>query len=280
MPPPDVAGHEPDLVSIRFKLKILAWLATTTTGDRSEIYLAGEEEQLWRRVASDVDRLPRPGVRQLAQRALPHGGSPPQRRRCSHCCHEPCAPARRHRASGSGARARTTRWSIDEAHQLESVATEQLGVSGAPRGSDAHPRSPAGAARHAARRRISSDAARRGSDCSATPRDSCPRSSAVSTPPTGGSVCPRRIRGDPGFGFVERSAVHAAGVLQRDRQRARLGHRRRAMQTELLPQPDRARRRARARGRGADRARGSDRPRDRRPARGHGQLDRDARRAG
>jgi ATP-dependent DNA helicase DinG len=51
---PDVTGHEPDIVSMRFKLKILTWLAMTITGDRSEIYLAGEEEQLWRRVASDV----------------------------------------------------------------------------------------------------------------------------------------------------------------------------------------------------------------------------------
>ena len=50
----DVVGREPDLVSIRFKLKMLVWLATTTSGDRSEVFLAGDEEQLWRRIASDV----------------------------------------------------------------------------------------------------------------------------------------------------------------------------------------------------------------------------------
>src|SRR6202035_3674909 len=50
----DIAGHEPDIASIRFKLKILVWLASTTTGDRAEVALAGDEEQLWRRVASDV----------------------------------------------------------------------------------------------------------------------------------------------------------------------------------------------------------------------------------
>ena len=40
---------------LRFKLKLLVWLSQTTTGDRAELRLAGQEEGLWRRVESDSD---------------------------------------------------------------------------------------------------------------------------------------------------------------------------------------------------------------------------------
>jgi predicted DnaQ family exonuclease/DinG family helicase len=49
----DTGPHGADLDRIRFKLKLLAWLAETETGDRSELHLNGHEEVLWRHVESD-----------------------------------------------------------------------------------------------------------------------------------------------------------------------------------------------------------------------------------
>ncbi|TAN34412.1 hypothetical protein EPN29_03350 [bacterium] len=43
----------PDPEELRFKLKILIWLHTTESGDRSELRLHGREEVLWARIASD-----------------------------------------------------------------------------------------------------------------------------------------------------------------------------------------------------------------------------------
>lgn len=50
---PDGDAHGPDLERIRFKLKLLAWLAETRTGDRAELHLNGGDEALWRHVESD-----------------------------------------------------------------------------------------------------------------------------------------------------------------------------------------------------------------------------------
>lgn len=44
-----------DLDVVRFKLKLLCWLAQTQTGDRSELRLAGQDEQLWQRVQSEAE---------------------------------------------------------------------------------------------------------------------------------------------------------------------------------------------------------------------------------
>jgi ATP-dependent DNA helicase DinG len=43
----------PDSEELRFKLKLLAWLDQTDSGDRSELRLQGREEVFWARVASD-----------------------------------------------------------------------------------------------------------------------------------------------------------------------------------------------------------------------------------
>ena len=43
----------PDAEELLFKLKVLMWLHTTESGDRSELRLHGREEVLWNRVASD-----------------------------------------------------------------------------------------------------------------------------------------------------------------------------------------------------------------------------------
>ncbi len=42
-----------DAEELRFKLKVLVWLHTTESGDRSELRLQGKEEVLWARIASD-----------------------------------------------------------------------------------------------------------------------------------------------------------------------------------------------------------------------------------
>jgi predicted DnaQ family exonuclease/DinG family helicase len=43
----------PDADELRFKLKVLVWLHSTESGDRSELRLHGKEELLWTRIASD-----------------------------------------------------------------------------------------------------------------------------------------------------------------------------------------------------------------------------------
>jgi Rad3-related DNA helicase/DNA polymerase III epsilon subunit-like protein len=233
----DVAGHDPDIVSIRFKLKILAWLATTTTGDRSEIYLAGDEEQLWRRIASDVTDCLGPACANWANAR----------------CH--MVAARRNAAdaaivvtnhalllAGNERQGQVLgpyeALVIDEAHHLEAVATEQLGATvrltdltlildrlpalqGTPLGADLERCREAG-------QRLFGDAkgfmsARLGGEHA----------------PNGRVGLSEGIRSDPGFGFVERSAVHAAGVLQRMAGVIASGSPE-GLQTELLPQPDRA----------------------------------------
>jgi Rad3-related DNA helicase/DNA polymerase III epsilon subunit-like protein len=233
---PDVAGHEPDIVSIRFKLKILTWLATTATGDRSEIYLAGDEEQLWRRVASDVTDCLGPACANWPNARCHMVGA---RRRAADAAivvtnHALLLAGTERQGQVLGPYEALV---IDEAHQLESVATEQLGVT--VRLADltlildrlpALPATPLGADLDRCReagQRLFGDAkgfmsAKLGGEHAANGRV------GLSEP----------IRADPGFGFVERSAVHAAGIFQRvatTLATMTTG----GLQTSLLPQPDR-----------------------------------------
>ncbi|HEY0410786.1 MAG TPA: exonuclease domain-containing protein, partial [Candidatus Dormibacteraeota bacterium] len=50
----DHGPHGAGLETLRFKLKLLCWLAQTETGDRAELRLAGSEEALWERVQSET----------------------------------------------------------------------------------------------------------------------------------------------------------------------------------------------------------------------------------
>jgi predicted DnaQ family exonuclease/DinG family helicase len=50
---PNHGGHGLPLETLRFKLKMLCWLAQTETGDRGELRLAGSEEALWEWVQSE-----------------------------------------------------------------------------------------------------------------------------------------------------------------------------------------------------------------------------------
>ncbi|GAC1334590.1 MAG: hypothetical protein NVSMB17_16430 [Candidatus Dormibacteria bacterium] len=54
---PDLAGINPDELLI-FKLKISVWLQRTTSGDRDELRLFGQEERIWRTVASEWTDCP------------------------------------------------------------------------------------------------------------------------------------------------------------------------------------------------------------------------------
>ena len=49
---PDLEGINPDELLI-FKLKVSVWLERTSTGDRDELRLFGQEERIWRTVASE-----------------------------------------------------------------------------------------------------------------------------------------------------------------------------------------------------------------------------------
>lgn len=49
----DTGARGVALDRIRFKLKLLAWLAETRCGDRAELHLSADEQQLWRHVESD-----------------------------------------------------------------------------------------------------------------------------------------------------------------------------------------------------------------------------------
>jgi len=230
----DLAGHEPDIVSIRFKLKILAWLATSKTGDRSEIYLAGEEEQLWRRVASDVTDCLGPAC---ANWPNAHCFMVGARRNAADAAivvtnHALLLAGNERQGQVLGPYEALV---VDEAHHLESVATEQLGVtvrladltlildripalSGTPLGADLERCREAG-------HRLFGDA------------------KGFMTAKLGGANgrigLSEEIRSDAGFGFVERSAVQAAGVFQRTAS-VLSSVPAQGMQAELLPQPDRA----------------------------------------
>ena len=233
----DVAGSDIDIVAIRFKLKILVWLATTTSGDRSEIALAGDEEQLWRRIASDVTDCLGPACANWANARCHMVGA---RRSAADAAivvtnHALLLAGTERQGQVLGSYEALV---IDEAHHLESVATEQLGVAvrladlglildrlptlqGTPLGADLERCRDAG-------QRLFGDAkgfmsAKLGGEHAANGR-------------VGLSEV---IRADPGFGFVERSAIHAAGVLQRVAGVIASGLSE-GLQTELLPQPDRS----------------------------------------
>jgi predicted DnaQ family exonuclease/DinG family helicase len=233
---PDAMGPEPDLAAIRFKLRILAWLAITRTGDRSELYLAGEEEQFWRRIASDVTDCLGPACANWANARCHMVGA---RRDAADAAivvtnHALLLAANERQGQVLGAYDALV---IDEAHQLEAVATEQLGVGvrfadlvlvldrlpathDSPLSADLERCRDAG-------QRLFGDAkgfmaARLGGEHAANGRVGL--SDAV--------------RADPDFANIERSALHAVGVLQRTASALLSGHAG-AIQADLLPQPDR-----------------------------------------
>ena len=235
---PDARGHDVDLDSIRFKLKVLVWLSSTTTGDRSELHLSAVDEPYWHRVASDTD--------DCLGSACANWGSA----RCF------MVASRRAAADADivvtnqallladserqgQVLAPYSALVVDEAHHLEAVATQQLGVR--VRGSDltlALDRLPA---------LHSTDVAASLERCREASRRLFGDVKGFLSEQLGGDGTPNgtvglsdETRELPGFAAVLRSARHAVGELlaaAEALERAREGS---AIQAELLPEPARA----------------------------------------
>jgi Rad3-related DNA helicase/DNA polymerase III epsilon subunit-like protein len=125
---PDTGAHGPDLERIRFKLKLLAWLAETEDGDRGELHLNGHEEALWRYVESDGgDCLGAACANWQSNRCFMVAA----RRAAQTASIVITNHALLLADAGAGGQAIGEHDAvvIDEAHHLEAAATEQLGVS-------------------------------------------------------------------------------------------------------------------------------------------------------
>ena len=117
-----------DLDAIRFKLKVLVWLAETESGDRAELHLTGDEEGLWRRIASDREDCLGAACANW-----------PSRRCYMVAARQRAADADIVVTNHSLLLADSERQGqvitpysvlvVDEAHQLEAAATEQLGTT-------------------------------------------------------------------------------------------------------------------------------------------------------
>ncbi len=234
---PDVEDGAPDIAAIRFKLKLLAWLANSSTGDRSEVFLSGDDEQLWRRVASDVTDCLGPACANWPNARCFMVGA---RRNAADAAivvsnHALLLAGTERQGQVLGPHEALV---IDEAHHLEAVATEQLGAT--VRFADlalvldrlpAMPGTTLGADLERCREaghRLFGDAKgfmaiRLGGE----------------HPSNGRVGLSEGVRGDSDFAVVERSAIHAVGVLQRTAAAIVTGMTG-AVQAELLPQPDRA----------------------------------------
>jgi Rad3-related DNA helicase/DNA polymerase III epsilon subunit-like protein len=125
---PDIGPHGADLDRIRFKLKLLAWLADTESGDRGELRLTSTDETLWRHVESDGGDC------------LGAACANWQDNRCFMVAARRTAEAAsivvtNHALlladAGSGGQALGPHDAlvVDEAHHLEAAATEQFGIS-------------------------------------------------------------------------------------------------------------------------------------------------------
>jgi Rad3-related DNA helicase/DNA polymerase III epsilon subunit-like protein len=125
---PDVGPHGPDLDRVRFKLKLLAWLAETESGDRSELHLNSQDEMLWRHVESDGGDC------------LGSACANWQDNRCFMVAARRTAEAAsivitNHALlladAGTGGQALGEHEAlvVDEAHHLEAAATDQFGIS-------------------------------------------------------------------------------------------------------------------------------------------------------
>ncbi len=124
---PDIGPHGPDLDRVRFKLKLLAWLAETESGDRGELHLNGQDEALWRHVESDGGDC------------LGSACANWQDNRCFMVAARRTAEAASivitnhalllaDAATGGQALGEHDALVIDEAHHLEAAATEQFGI--------------------------------------------------------------------------------------------------------------------------------------------------------
>lgn len=122
----DDDGHRVDPDRVRFKLKVLCWLAATRTGDRAELRLTAPEEALWHRVESDAGDCLGPSCRNWATGACFMAAA---RRRAA----DAELVITNHALLLADAERQGTVLEafdglvVDEAHHLENAATQQLG---------------------------------------------------------------------------------------------------------------------------------------------------------
>jgi predicted DnaQ family exonuclease/DinG family helicase len=232
---PDGDSPRDALDAIRFKLKILVWLAESRSGDRAELHLAAEEEPFWRLVASDTDDCLGTYCVNWASRR----------------CHMVAA-----RAAAADAAIVVTNHSlllaaserqgqvlpaytalvVDEAHHLEASATQQLGSS--VRGADlvlvldrlpARPESVVGEALarcHEAGQRVFGDA-----------KGLLAEMLGGEHAGNGRIGLTTEVRDDPRFATVLRAGRHAVSVLLAAAATLEQTRDSAAVQHELLPQP-------------------------------------------
>jgi Rad3-related DNA helicase len=235
---PDHGGHGLPLETLRFKLKLLCWLAQTETGDRAELRLAGSEEALWERVQSESgDCL---------------GGA------CANWRDGRCFMVAARRAAADADLVITnhallladaerqgtvlTPYSalvVDEAHRLEEAATRQLG----------HELRAAGVL--AVLDRLRQDGEGDLAVALARAREATQRlfgdvkgfvtaTLGIDHPGNATVGLTDAVRGGAGFGPLERSALHARARLREAAAALRAAQGGGSLQPGLLPQPDRA----------------------------------------
>jgi DNA polymerase-3 subunit epsilon/ATP-dependent DNA helicase DinG len=232
---PDTTAHGPDLERIRFKLKVLAWLAETETGDRAELGLNGSEETLWRHVESDGgDCLGAACANWQDGRCFMVAA-----RRAAEAASIVVTNHALLLADATGAGSALGSYDVlvvDEAHHLEEAATDQLGVSlraadvllalDRLAADDGAPSISLAAARNAATRLFGDVKGRIGEVLGA---DHSGNATVGLTP---------AVREERGHAVVLRSAHHAVetwrGVATVLREPQPQGH----LRVELLPQPE------------------------------------------
>jgi Rad3-related DNA helicase/DNA polymerase III epsilon subunit-like protein len=235
---PDHGGHGLPLETLRFKLKVLCWLAQTETGDRAELRLAGSEEALWERVQSETgDCL---------------GAA------CANWRDGRCFMVAARRAAADADLVVTnhallladaerqgtvlTPYSalvVDEAHRLEEAATRQLG----------HELRAAGVL--AVLDRLRQDGGGELPLALARAREAVQRlfgdvkgfvtgALGIDHPGNASLALTDAVRGGAGFVPLERSALHARARLRDAAGALRAAQGGGSLQPDLLPQPDRA----------------------------------------
>jgi Rad3-related DNA helicase/DNA polymerase III epsilon subunit-like protein len=234
---PDTGAHGPDLDRIRFKLKLLAWLAETEDGDRSELHLNGHEEALWRYVESDGgDCLGAACANWQSNRCFMVAARSAAENASIVITNHALLLA--DAGAGGQALGEHDALVIDEAHHLEAAATEQLGVS--LRASDAlvvfERLGGAGgelgdalaAAREATARLFGDVKGRIGEVLGADHSGNATVGLAA------------EVRGERGHAVLLRSAEHAVARWRTAAARLREPGHAASLQVDLLPQPDRA----------------------------------------
>lgn len=111
----------------RFLIRLAAWLAETETGDRSELNLTGEEERYWRTVQSEAETCLGPKCKWFRNHCFAFRAR--RRAKDAQVLVVNHALLLTDLATGNQILPPFRHLVIDEAHHLEAVATQNLGVT-------------------------------------------------------------------------------------------------------------------------------------------------------